>query len=258
MKRSSILEKRRQQVKPEARASVSLSFRIVDRIHEILEEKELKQKDLADRLGKSEAEISKWMRGTHNFTIDTLASIEAALGAPILQVYHSQAYPPYEEEPMAVAEGEGEYNANIRLGFRDKLSYSITTRVGKLFFDLINNAHSEYLKITQSKRIRNDEFQRNDIFLDRSELQLFRDAIDKAIIYWERDMGQLKENNSSNTHTLEERRKEHGSAYEKWNEEADALLGRLFDEGHSLHELSEMFERSVGSIRSRLNVIGKI
>ena len=110
MKRSSILEKRRQQVKPEARASVALSFRIVDRIHEILEEKELKQKDLAERLGKSEAEISKWMRGTHNFTIDTLASIEAALGAPILQVYHSQAYPPYEEEPMAVAEGEGEYN----------------------------------------------------------------------------------------------------------------------------------------------------
>ena len=110
MKRSSILEKRRQQVKPEARASVALSFRIVDKIHEILEEKELKQKDLAERLGKSEAEISKWMRGTHNFTIDTLVSIEAALGAPILQVYHSQAYSPYEEEPMAVAEAEGEYN----------------------------------------------------------------------------------------------------------------------------------------------------
>ena len=50
MKRSSILEKRRQQVKPEARASVALSFRIVDRIHEILEEKGLKQKDLAERL----------------------------------------------------------------------------------------------------------------------------------------------------------------------------------------------------------------
>ena len=55
-------------MKPEARASVALSFRIVDRIREILEEKGLKQKDLAERLGKSEAEISKWMRGTHNFT----------------------------------------------------------------------------------------------------------------------------------------------------------------------------------------------
>lgn len=109
MKRSSILEKRRKLVKPEARASVALSFRIVDRIHTILEEKGLKQKDLALRLGKSEAEISKWMRGTHNFTIDTLASIEAALDAPILLVYHSKPYPVLEETAIpAVAEAEAE------------------------------------------------------------------------------------------------------------------------------------------------------
>ncbi len=37
-------------------------------------------------LGKNESEISKWMRGTHNFTIDTISSIEEALGMPILQV----------------------------------------------------------------------------------------------------------------------------------------------------------------------------
>ncbi len=104
MKRSSILEKRRKAVSPEARASVALSFRIVDRIHDILEEKGLKQKDLAERLDKSEAEISKWMRGTHNFTIDTLVAIETALEAPILQVYHQKDYPEYDEETMMVAE----------------------------------------------------------------------------------------------------------------------------------------------------------
>lgn len=37
-------------------------------------------------LGKKESEISKWMRGTHNFTIDTITSIENALGTPILQI----------------------------------------------------------------------------------------------------------------------------------------------------------------------------
>ena len=37
-------------------------------------------------LGKKESEISKWMRGTHNFTIDTVSSIENALGVAILQV----------------------------------------------------------------------------------------------------------------------------------------------------------------------------
>lgn len=88
MKRSSILEERRKHVDPEIRKSVDLSFQIVDRIHDILEAKGLKQKDLAQLLGKREAEISKWMRGTHNFTIDTLVSIEDALQAPILNVVH--------------------------------------------------------------------------------------------------------------------------------------------------------------------------
>jgi transcriptional regulator with XRE-family HTH domain len=50
----------------------------------------MKQKDLALLLGKKEAEISKWMRGTHNFTIDTLVSIEKALRAPIMQVVHHE------------------------------------------------------------------------------------------------------------------------------------------------------------------------
>ncbi len=90
MKRSRILEERRKHVNPEIRKSVGLSFQIVDRIHQILEEKGLRQKDLAELLGKSEAEISKWMRGTHNFTIDTLVSIEIALNAPILQVFHQE------------------------------------------------------------------------------------------------------------------------------------------------------------------------
>ena len=84
------MENRRRQVNPEIRESVDLSFRIVDRIHEILVEKGLKQKDLALLLGKKEAEISKWMRGTHNFTIDTLVTIERALQAPILQVIHQE------------------------------------------------------------------------------------------------------------------------------------------------------------------------
>ena len=90
MRRSNILENRRKLVNPEVRESVALSFQIVDRIHEILKEKGMKQKDLAVLLGKKEAEISKWMRGTHNFTIDTLVTIERALNAPILQVVHQE------------------------------------------------------------------------------------------------------------------------------------------------------------------------
>lgn len=83
---SNIQEERRAKVAPEVRQRVELSFLIVDRIHSILVEKGLKQKDLASILGKRESEISKWMSGTHNFTIETISAIENALGSPILQV----------------------------------------------------------------------------------------------------------------------------------------------------------------------------
>ena len=93
MKRNSILEARRKSISPAIRQKVNLSFQIVDRIHDILTVKGLKQKDLANMLGKSEAEISKWMRGTHNFTLDTIMNIEAVLDEQILVVYSKKEEP---------------------------------------------------------------------------------------------------------------------------------------------------------------------
>lgn len=85
-----IIEVRRRNVNPEIRRKVDWSFEIVDRINEILKEKGLTQQELALRLGKKESEISRWMRGTHNFTIDTLMAIEDALGEPIIAVCPSE------------------------------------------------------------------------------------------------------------------------------------------------------------------------
>ena len=90
MKKNSLIEARRQKVNPEIRHTVDLSFQIVDRIDEILKAKGLKQKDLALRLGKKESEISRWIRGTHNFTINKLIAIENALGEPIITVRQSE------------------------------------------------------------------------------------------------------------------------------------------------------------------------
>lgn len=91
MKRNELLERRKKNVSPEAKASVDMSFAIVDRICDILEAKGWKQKDLADKMGKTEAEISRWMRGTHNFTMDTLAAIQTALGERIIDIPSSSA-----------------------------------------------------------------------------------------------------------------------------------------------------------------------
>jgi transcriptional regulator with XRE-family HTH domain len=71
----------------EVKEEVNLSMDILERIHELLDEKfDGKQKLLADKLNKSEAEISKWLSGVQNFTIKTLVKLEIAFGEPIIAV----------------------------------------------------------------------------------------------------------------------------------------------------------------------------
>lgn len=61
---------------------------IVVRINELLLRKGYTQKDLAEKLQKKPSEINKWLKGTHNITLKTLAKMEAVLGAPIISVPH--------------------------------------------------------------------------------------------------------------------------------------------------------------------------
>ncbi|GGM95626.1 hypothetical protein GCM10010967_31340 [Dyadobacter beijingensis] len=69
---------------------IGTSFDISDRIHEVLEAKGISQKDLAEMLGKKESQVSKWLSGTHNFTIKTLALLEVKLGVPIFSVANGE------------------------------------------------------------------------------------------------------------------------------------------------------------------------
>jgi transcriptional regulator with XRE-family HTH domain len=59
---------------------------IVVRVHQLLREKGWTQKDLAEKLEKTPSEVSKWLSGEHNFTIRSLAKMEAELGAEIIYI----------------------------------------------------------------------------------------------------------------------------------------------------------------------------
>ncbi|CAG5072553.1 hypothetical protein DYBT9623_04192 [Dyadobacter sp. CECT 9623] len=65
---------------------VDKSFDISDRIVEILTRKKITQRQFAAMLGKSESEVSKWLSGTHNFTIKTIAHLEVVLEEVIMAV----------------------------------------------------------------------------------------------------------------------------------------------------------------------------
>ena len=75
----------------ETRRLVSKMLDVADRIHTILKQKGMSQKDLAVALHKSESEISKWVSGTHNLELKTIIRIEEALGEDILTVPKPQA-----------------------------------------------------------------------------------------------------------------------------------------------------------------------
>lgn len=63
-----------------------ISLDIAERLHNILDEKNMTQKDLADLMGKRESEVSRWLKGMHNFTMKTVAKLQVALGEKILDV----------------------------------------------------------------------------------------------------------------------------------------------------------------------------
>ena len=65
---------------------VNLSFEIADKIAEILKRQNMSQREFAKKIKRSEVEVSRWLSGTHNFTLSTIAKISAVLGEKVLKV----------------------------------------------------------------------------------------------------------------------------------------------------------------------------
>lgn len=86
MKTTTMFREAVAQVPNDVRIEVDLSFAIADKIDAILKQKGMTQKEFARKMGKTEAEVSRWVGGTHNFTLRTIAKISNVLGEQILTV----------------------------------------------------------------------------------------------------------------------------------------------------------------------------
>jgi plasmid maintenance system antidote protein VapI len=64
---------------------VDWSMSVSDAIARTLSERGMSQKDFARLMGKTETEVSRWLGGTHNFTLSTLAKISVALGTDLVR-----------------------------------------------------------------------------------------------------------------------------------------------------------------------------
>lgn len=70
---------------------------VAARIADAIKERQLTQKQFAQMMGRTESEISDWLSGDRNFTIDTLFDIGQVLGIDFLGT--SLQYVTVEAEP---------------------------------------------------------------------------------------------------------------------------------------------------------------
>jgi len=85
--RSKVAQRILDKISPDVEIFVRLYSDIVVRVNELIEEKGWTQKELAEKMGKKPSEINRWLRGEYNFTLRSIAKLEAELGEPILAVY---------------------------------------------------------------------------------------------------------------------------------------------------------------------------
>lgn len=81
-----IFEDEFKNIPKEVERRVELMMGVAYRLKEILQKKGWSQADLAKAMDKSEPEISKWLSGGNNFTLETIAKIEGILGEDIVSI----------------------------------------------------------------------------------------------------------------------------------------------------------------------------
>lgn len=72
------------EITPEQQARTDRKMRIASLIAEALKAKGMAKKEFAQKVGRKPSEITKWLSGTHNFTIDALTDIEQVLNIKLI------------------------------------------------------------------------------------------------------------------------------------------------------------------------------
>jgi len=84
MSKRGIITKALTGIPAENRQFVKKSLDIQDQVTELLAKQGWTQKELACRMGKTEAEVSRWLNEMHNLTMKSIAKLEVALGEDII------------------------------------------------------------------------------------------------------------------------------------------------------------------------------
>ena len=84
MKKESAFDRIRARSPLSNKVFVSKALDIADQLAAVLTERDMSQRELARLLGKGDSEVSKWLSGMHNPTLETISKLEAVLGVDLV------------------------------------------------------------------------------------------------------------------------------------------------------------------------------
>jgi transcriptional regulator with XRE-family HTH domain len=89
---------------PEIENFIAKNLAIVDKVHQVLEDRSWSQAYFAKEvLKKSPSEVSKWLSGMHNLTLKSIIKMETALG---IDLVHTEPKKEYEYVFLGVIESQ--------------------------------------------------------------------------------------------------------------------------------------------------------
>ena len=110
----------------ENRAWLVKSQAIALKILKTIRVRGLTQKELAEKLNVAPQQVSKWVKGQENFTLETLVKIEQALNIALIEIPMERPF--IEAKQIVIFEKEREHRENIYLSTKSpimiKMDYS--------------------------------------------------------------------------------------------------------------------------------------
>lgn len=96
--KGNLLKNLLQEMQEIERIRIETKFNLANNIEALLKNKGISKSEFAAKMGKSPSEISKWLSGKHNFTIDTLMEIAHALRTDLVELLKFKPEPLFQTE----------------------------------------------------------------------------------------------------------------------------------------------------------------
>jgi transcriptional regulator with XRE-family HTH domain len=96
--KGNVLKNLFEEMKEIEKVQIETKFNLANALESLLKNKGISKSEFAAKMGKSPSEISKWMSGKHNFTIDTLMEIAHALKVDITELLRFKPEPLFKTQ----------------------------------------------------------------------------------------------------------------------------------------------------------------